>query len=119
MGSYAGISLETPNIKQSMQLWKALGFEVSMGGIDQGWVALSNSTGDAISLMQPMSCPHLFFNPSLTYFNGKTVNPIIIQKIRDLNIPITEEITVFNKDGIADNIIIREPGGYGFFIFND
>lgn len=46
-------------------------------------------------------------------------NLAIIQKIRDLQIPITEEITHFNKEGIVDNIIIRDPGGLGFFIFND
>ena len=43
----------------------------------------------------------------------------LIQKIRDLKIPITEEITVFNDQGVVDNIIIRDPGGLGFFIFND
>ena len=71
-----------------------------------------------ITLMKPMTCPHLFFNPSMTYFNGKK-NLSIIEKIRQLNIPIAEEITHFNNEGIADNMIIRDPGGYGFFIFND
>jgi len=68
--------------------------------------------------MQPYSCPHLFFNPSMTFFNGKE-NLQIIERIRNLDIPITEEIREFNKEGIADNIIIRDPGGYGFFIFSD
>jgi hypothetical protein len=69
--------------------------------------------------MKPFSCPHLFFNPSLTFFNGKENNPKVIQKIRDLNIPITQEITAFNEEGLVDNIIIRDPGGLGFFVFND
>ncbi len=68
--------------------------------------------------MKPNACPHLFFNPSLTYFNGKN-NIDIIAKIRALNISITEEITHFNKEGKVDNIIIRDPGGFGFFLFND
>jgi len=72
----------------------------------------------AVSFMQPNSCPHLFFNPSMTYFNGKNNLPIIA-KIREAGIPITEEITHFNQEGIVDNIIIRDPGGYGFFIFSD
>jgi len=54
----------------------------------------------------------------LTYFNGKQ-NLEVIEKIRNNAIPITEEITHFNKEGIVDNIIIRDPGGYGFFIFSD
>jgi hypothetical protein len=43
----------------------------------------------------------------------------VIQKIRDLNIPITEEITAFNTECIVDNVIIRDPEGFGFFVFND
>ena len=52
-------------------------------------------------------------------FNGKENNPKVIQNIRNVGIPIAEEITTFNKEGIVDNIIIQDPGGYGFFIFND
>lgn len=118
IGSYAGLSLETPDIEGSIKLWQALGFKVSMGGKDQGWVALSNTAGDSVSLMKMMSCPHLFFNPSLTYFNGAE-NLGIIKKVKDAGIQITEEITVFNHEGIVDNIIIRDPGGFGFFIFSD
>ena len=69
--------------------------------------------------MNPLMCPHLFFNPSLTYFNGKENNPKVIKRLRELKITITEEITHFNDKGIADNVIICDPGGYGFFIFND
>lgn len=47
------------------------------------------------------------------------MNLAVIKKIRELNIPIVEEISTFNKEGIVDNIIIRDPGGYGFFIFSD
>ena len=68
--------------------------------------------------MAANSCPHLFFNPSLTYFNSGR-NPEVIAGIRAAGIPISEEITIFNKEGRVDNIIIRDPGGYGFFLFND
>jgi len=118
LGSFAGVSLETPNMEKSLGIWHTLGFEVSMGSVEQGWIALSNAQGHTISLMKPMSCPHLFFNPSLTYFNGVD-NLSIIEGIRDVGVEITEEITHFNPEGIADNIIIRDPGGFGFFIFSD
>ena len=58
------------------------------------------------------------YNPSLTYFNGGKNLPVIAA-IREAGIPITEEITHFNEDGIVDNVILRDPGGYGFYIFND
>ncbi len=115
LGNNMGLSLETTNFDKSSQIWQTVGFIKTE---EQGWVVFKNEDGLIISLMQPNNCPHLFFNPSLTFFNGKN-NPTIIQKIRDLGILITEGITHFNKEGIVDNIIIRDPGGYGFFLFND
>lgn len=117
LGNYMGISLESTDAKKSFEIYQILGFQLAFGSIDSGFFALS-ANGFSISIMKPNSCPHLFFNPSLTYFNGKN-NMNIIAKIRSLEIPITEEITYFNKEGIVDNIIIRDPGGLGFFIFND
>ena len=117
LGNYMGISLESTDAKKSFEIYQILGFQLAFGSIDSGFFALS-ANGFSISIMKPNSCPHLFFNPSLTYFNGKN-NLEIIAKIRSLPIPITEEITYFNKESIVDNIIIRDPGGLGFFIFND
>ncbi len=118
LGNFAGLSLETTDIQKSIEVWEILGFSKTMGSVEQGWVAYENQDKMGVSFMQPNSCPHLFFNPSMTYFNGKN-NLEIIAKIREVGIPITEEITHFNKEGIVDNIIIRDPGGYGFFIFSD
>lgn len=118
LGGYAGVSMETISIENSMKIWEVLGFSKTMGAPEQGWVAMANEEGFGVSFMKPLNCPHLFFNPSLTYFNGKK-NMKVIQKVRELNIPITEEVTVFNKEGIVDNIIIRDPGGFGFFLFSD
>ena len=71
-----------------------------------------------VSFMVPNVCPHLFFNPSFTYFNsGK--NPEIIAKLREAKVPIKEEITLFNPNGEVDNVILQDPGGFGFFVFND
>lgn len=117
-GNYAGLSFESPDFPRSVAFWTALGFSLSFGDAQSGFAGLTNKDEMTISLMKPNSCPHLFFNPSMTYFNsGK--NPEIIEKIREAGIPITEEITHFNKEGLVDNIIIRDPGGFGFFIFND
>lgn len=118
LGNYAGLSLETLDMERSVAIWKALGFETN-GSPEQGWVACKNEDELMVNIMNPLMCPHLFFNPSLTYFNGKENNPKVIKKIRALKIPITEEITHFNEKDIVDNVIIRDPGGYGFFIFND
>ena len=117
-GNFMGLSLESANMSQSLEIWSVLGFSITMGSVDSGFIVIQNEEGFGISMMHPLNCPHLFFNPSMTFFNGEN-NLEVIEKIRDLNIPITEEITVFNKEGIVDNIIIRDPGGFGFFIFSD
>jgi catechol 2,3-dioxygenase-like lactoylglutathione lyase family enzyme len=116
-GSFTSVSLETGDLPRSAAIYEALGFKQIAGAPESGFVVLSRD-GYAISLMRMLSCPHLFFNPSLSYFNGGN-NLDIIAGIRKAGIPIAEEISHFNKEGIVDNIIIRDPGGYGFFIFND
>ena len=118
VGNYMGVSLESVSMEASVKFWEVLGFKTTMGAVEQGWIALANDEGFGLSVMKANMCPHLFFNPSLTYFNGKN-NPEVIEKVRAAGIPITEEITHFNKEGIVDNIIIRDPGGLGFFVFND
>ena len=107
LGNFAGMSLETISIKVSQEIFEILGFKNGAGNTDQGWLTMKNEDDFTISFMAPNSCPHLFFNPSLTYFNGKKGNPIVIQNIRDLDIPITEEITYFNRDQIVDNISLE------------
>ena len=117
-GNFAGLSIEAVDMERTIQFWELLDYKKTMGSIAQGWVAFENGTSVGISIMKPMACPHLFFNPGLTFFNGGKNLPII-QKIREAEIPIAEEITVFNKEGIVDNVILCDPGGLGFFIFND
>ncbi len=117
-GNFAGLSIEAVDIDRTIKFWQTLGYKKTMGGIEQGWIAFENGSSVGISIMKPMVCPHLFFNPGLTFFNGGKNLPII-QKIRAAGIPIAEEITVFNKEGIVDNVILCDPGGLGFFIFND
>jgi len=117
-GNFAGISIESLNFDRSLQFWKTVGYNITSGGAEQGWVSMSNGGNLDLSIMTAGACPHLFFNPSFTYFNSGQ-NLQVIQNVRDAGIPITEEITSFNQEGIVDNIIIRDPGGFGFFLFND
>lgn len=118
LGNYAGICLETIDVAKAVSIYEAIGFKLTAGSAEGGYASFSYDDF-VVTIMKPLMCPHMFFNPSMTYFNGKINNPIIIEKIRELEIPITEEISHFNKEGIVDNIIIRDPGGFGFFIYND
>lgn len=117
-GNFMGVSLETSDMERSYKIWELLGFSIVMGELGKGFIVMANESGFSVSMMNILTCPHLFFNPSMTFFNGDK-NMEIIKNIREAGIPITEEITHFNKEGIVDNIIIRDPGGLGFFIFSD
>lgn len=116
-GNFSGISLEASDVEKTFAIWSAVGFTLSHGKIGDNYVVL-DLNGFNVALMKPQTCPHLFINPSLTFFNGKN-NLGLIKQIREANIPITEEITCFNKEQIVDNIILRDPAGYGMFIFSD
>jgi hypothetical protein len=117
LGNFHGLSLETMDLDKSIAIFEILGFVESGGSKDHGYVGFSLG-GFSVSLMKPLCCPHLFFNPSLNYFNGQN-NLAIIASLRNLGMHLTEEITYFNKEGLVDNVIIRDPGGIGFFIFSD
>lgn len=117
-GNNQGITIENIDIENAANIWSAIGFKIVAGKIEQGWISMVNDYGNVINIMSPNCCPHLFLNPSLSFFNGIN-NPEIINKIRATGIEITEEITHFNKDNIVDNIIMSDPGNVGFFIFND
>lgn len=118
LGNFAGVSVESIDIEASIRFWNLLGFKLNSGSSEQGWVSLNNADGMSVSVMKPNSCPHLFFTPSLTFFNGKE-NLEIIEKIRKTSIPFSQEVTTFNDKGIVDNVLLMDPGGLGFFIFND
>lgn len=100
LGNNAGLSLESTDINLSFKIWQLLGFKTEQGSLEQGWIALRNEENTTVSLMKPNTCPHLFFNPSLTFFNGSK-NLSIIEKLKSSDIPITEEITHFNKEEIG------------------
>jgi catechol 2,3-dioxygenase-like lactoylglutathione lyase family enzyme len=118
LGSYAGVSQEVFDLQASLDFYAKWGFKVEQGGSTQGWASLRHSNGQGLSLMAYGSCPHLFFNPSLTYFNGKN-NLAVIESLRESGIPLAQEITHFNDKGIVDNVILQDAGGLGIFVFSD
>jgi len=69
LGNYYGVSLETASLQDSYSLWRKLGFKGTYSPTP-GWIEL-NKAGQHLSIQQSNQCPHLFFNPSLTFFNGQ------------------------------------------------
>ncbi|MGB1449961.1 MAG: hypothetical protein ACPG8F_09005, partial [Flavobacteriaceae bacterium] len=116
LGNFHGVCLETLNLKASCSFWKSKDFQ---GTLSPGasWITLSNTSNHSLSLMQANSCPHLFPTPALAFFNGKH-NAAIIQQIKALQLPVLQEV-YFNQETTSDNLVLIDPGGLGFFIFND
>ena len=116
LGNYAGVCIETLDIEASFIFWQAKGFKGELN-LNASWCSLKNKNGDHLSLLRANSCPHLFTNPSLAFFNGSK-NKNIIEQIKSLQIPIAQEV-IFGRETTADNLILNDPGGVGFFVFND
>ena len=119
-GNNYGAGIETTKFDESIAFWQALGYQPSTEITKNSQYATLTFDGSlAITFFQPGICPHAFYNPSLTYFNGKEGNPVVIAKLRHAGIKPVEEITEFNDQGEVDNIIISDPGGLHSFIYND
>lgn len=118
IGTNYGYGIETHYMEQSIDFWHRLGYTSPTTAV-KSYVTLSANNLPDLTLFAPGMCPHAFYNPSLTYFNGKEGNPKVINQIRQRGIVPVEEITAFNPEGLVDNIIISDPGGLHYFIFND
>ena len=119
-GANHGCGIETHYFEETIRFWSLVGYSLAQGVQETTqYAALSHEDGMAITLFKPGNCPHAFYNPSLTYFNGKSGNPQVISNLRAADVTIVEEITIFNDAGEVDNIIITDPGGLHSFIYND
>ena len=70
LGNYAGVCIETLEVSKSYVFSNLLGFSSKSKDFSKGWIEMKSEVGDSISLIQAQQCPHLFFNPSVTYLNG-------------------------------------------------
>ena len=118
LGPFVGLSIESVDPVRTTAFWEAAGWSRTKGDPGQGWVTLEREGCIGLSVLGFGMCPHLFPNPGLTYFNHGQ-NPAVIAELRKRGVPFAEEITVFNEQGEVDNVILCDPGGTGFLVFND
>ncbi|MBX2814612.1 MAG: DUF677 domain-containing protein [Saprospiraceae bacterium] len=117
-GNFAGLSLEVMDLKESLRFYEALGFLPDSGGVEKGWISMKTDSGPDLALMSAGACPHIFHNPSVSYFKGKE-NMKIIERLRKTGVKLDEELTIFSPDHIVDNVVLVAPGPMCFFIFSD
>lgn len=120
LGKYFGLGIESIEFEKSAKFYQALGYSIRSGEIEKkSYLTMSQDGCQDITIFYPGTCPHSFYNPSLTFFNGKEGNPKLISAMRTKDIVFTEEITVFSEDNSIDNVIVEDGGGLHFFVFND
>lgn len=118
LGNFSGICIETAESQKASEISQTLGMRFVYGDTESSFFTMGNEDMAKISFMAPCTCPHLFFNPSLCFFNGAQ-NTERIARVRKAGVDIAEEITLFNAQGEVDNIVLRDPGGFGIFMFSD
>ena len=118
LGSFAGWSMETLDLRKSQDFWNSLGFDLVAGDSNSSWITMRNGNTQQISFMKYGSCPHLFLGASLTFFNGKD-NVEVIQGLKALGIPILQDVRVFSQGNKTENVVLQDPSGLGIFVFND
>lgn len=116
LGKCVGVSLESVDMKGSHAFWTALDFVAETDG-SAGWMPIQRDGFD-ISVLGAEMCPHLFVNPSLTYFNG-TDNQQIIARLQAQGVPIWQEVRSLNPEGPLENVVLHDPGDLGILLFND
>ena len=75
-GNFAGLSIEAIDMPSTIAFWEALGYQKTMGSMEQGWMAFDNGSGIGISIMKSLACPHLFFNPGPVSYTHLTLPTI-------------------------------------------
>lgn len=115
-----GLGIESGRFDTSLAFYTHLGYKSDKPANEKtAYITLTHDAGPPITLFKPNTCPHAFYNPSFTFFNGKEGNKKVIEDLTTAQVTIRQGISWFNPDGEVDNIIISDPGGFHSFIFND
>ena len=83
---FHGFSIEAVDPAATIEFWKTLGLEPISGDLNQGYVTMSAEGAPTVTILKAGSCPHLFFNPGLNYFNSGR-NPEVIAAVRNAGNP--------------------------------
>jgi len=108
-GTLYEVSVETSDMERSIAWWQNVGFKVLTR--QQTWCTLDDGNLK-IGLYEKGSCPHLFRNPSITYFEPDMAERIATLKGRGLTFAQEE-----GEIGMKGHAIAESPDGQYFFLF--
>lgn len=108
-GTLDELSLETDNMERSILWWQNVGFKVLTR--QQTWCTLDDGN-IKIGLYDKGICPHVFRNPSLTYFESDMAERIARLKKRGMTFAQEEK-----EIGMKGHAVAESPDGQYIFLF--
>lgn len=108
-GTLYEISLETADTERSISWWQNVGFKVLTR--QKTWCTLDDGK-IKIGLYEKGSCPHVFRNPSLAYFESDMAERIARLKEKGMTFAQEEE-----EVGMKGHAVAESPDGQYFFLF--
>ncbi|MDX2247396.1 MAG: hypothetical protein SF052_11490 [Bacteroidia bacterium] len=113
-GTFYEVSLMTTDFQASIEWWQKAGFRLTYGNPEtSSFVTLSDDL-IRIGLYRPGSCPHIFNNPAITYFDSNMAEKIVAA--RESGISFAQEIT--NKENVVSDVIVETEEGWHIFLFS-
>ncbi|MEZ4777610.1 MAG: hypothetical protein R3D00_30830 [Bacteroidia bacterium] len=114
LGTFYEVSLMTTDFDVSVAWWQKAGFSITYGNpATDNFITLSDDM-IRVGLYRPGSCPHIFNNPAVTYFDSDMAGKITAA--RELGILYAQEIS--NKDGVVSDAIVETEEGWHVFLFS-
>ncbi|MEZ4829699.1 MAG: hypothetical protein R3C61_25955 [Bacteroidia bacterium] len=112
-GKFYEVSLMTTDFSDSLVWWMKAGFELTYGDPETGSFVTLSDGKIRVGLYKPGSCPHIFNNPAVTYFDPSMKEKIA--KAREAGILFAQEIP--DKTGEVVDAIIETEEGWHIFLF--
>lgn len=113
-GTFYEVSLMTTDFDASVVWWQKAGFFITHGNpATDNFITLSDDM-IRVGLYRPGSCPHIFNNPAVTYFDGEMAEKIVAAK--EIGISFAQEIT--HKEGVISDGIVETEEGWHVFLFS-
>lgn len=113
-GEFYEVSIMTKDFNESYHWWLEAGFELTYGNpATDNFLTMSDGLIN-IGLYRPGSCPHIFNNPAITYFDAHMKEKLVIAKSKGID--FAQEIP--NREGNITDGIVETEEGYHVFLFS-
>jgi catechol 2,3-dioxygenase-like lactoylglutathione lyase family enzyme len=113
-GNFAELSIETEDVRKSLDFWTKLGFEPTehMPASPDLWASIADGLL-MLGILLKGHCPHPIKTPSITYFDAQAADRI--QKLKEEGMTFVQEMP--GENGETGHAIVEAPEGQLLFLF--